>query len=493
MTFSLRIFIVYFLLIGSSGYYLFHYAVSQVKPAMRQSTEELLVDMSNLLAEVVVAQFVDQDSGKTSFNDSGFVTQVDAFMRRPLAARIFSVSKSQSRLRIYITDNKGIVRYHSSPRFQHEVGKDYSQWNDVFLTLKGRYGARSTEDISGKALTTVMYVAAPIVHKGQIIGVLTVGKPGVDIQPFIDSIVSELKTQGMMILAISLLAGSLLALWLTRSIRKLTVYAERAAKGEAVTLPELSDRELKSLGSSMETMRIELEGKHYVEQYVHSLTHELKSPIAAIKGAIELLDKNLDEQDFNKLKNNVEHESLRLNDFVNRMLSLVRVESIEHIENASVFDVNALAKDIIDTKKVEADKKQIAIELKSREGQKGTDVKNNSIKGDRLLIGQCIDNLLQNALDFSRVNDQITIQIQHQQNYVSLAVKDNGEGIPDYAIDRISERFYSLPRPNGGAKSTGIGLSFVQQVMRLHSGTFSIANKTPSGVEAVLSFNRSFT
>lgn len=484
MSFSLRVFIVYFLLIGTSGYYLFNYAVSQVKPAMRQSSEEMLVDMSNLLAEVVSTQFADYAGDKNRFNESDFVTQVDAFLRRPLAARIFSVSKSQSRLRIYITDSQGIVRYHSSPQLQREVGKDYSQWNDVYLTLKGRYGARSSEDIQGNPLSTVMYVAAPIVHKGHIIGVLTVGKPGVDIQPFIDDIVGELKTQGLIILAVSLLVGSLLALWLTRSIRKLTAYAQRASIGDAVMLPELADKELKLLGQSMETMRIELEGKQYVEQYVHSLTHELKSPIAGIKGAVELLDKNLDEADFNKLKNNIERESSRLTDFVNRMLNLVRVESIEHIENASVFDLNALAKEIIDTKQAEADKKNIAIVLDSPQAQKPCD-----LNGDKLLIGQCIDNLVQNALDFSPQGETVRVQLQRQNEQLILTVQDSGEGIPDYAINRVCERFYSLPRPNGGAKSTGIGLSFVQEVMRLHKGEFAIANQSPCGVKARLAFN----
>ena len=70
---------------------------------------------------------------------------------------------------------------------------------------------------------------------------------------------------------------------------------------------------------------------------------------------------------------------------------------------------------------------------------------------------------------------------------VRFIVRDRGPGIPDYAHERVFERFYSLPRPDSGQRSSGLGLPFVREVMRLHGGEASLRNRPEGGAEAVLS------
>ncbi|MFL9708799.1 two-component system sensor histidine kinase CreC, partial [Aeromonas veronii] len=91
------------------------------------------------------------------------------------------------------------------------------------------------------------------------------------------------------LLLIALLIGALLVWWMNRAIGKLEHYAGAVTRGEAAPLPRLYTPELDRLGRALETMRRQLDGKHYVERYVHGLTHELKSPLAAIRGAGEIL------------------------------------------------------------------------------------------------------------------------------------------------------------------------------------------------------------
>ena len=88
-----------------------------------------------------------------------------------------------------------------------------------------------------------------------------------------------------LLLFISLLIGALLVWWLNRAIGKLVHYADAISQGQPASLPRLYSPELDRLGHSLETMRRQLDGKAYIEAYVHSLTHELKSPLAAIRGA----------------------------------------------------------------------------------------------------------------------------------------------------------------------------------------------------------------
>ncbi|MFL0797786.1 MAG: two-component system sensor histidine kinase CreC [Cellvibrionaceae bacterium] len=472
MKLYLRIFIAYFLLLGLSGYYLYSLSVNEIKPAMRQSSEEILVDTANLLAEIIGPEFKAKD-----FEQSLFVREVENFLDRSISANIFSIDKSRSNLRIYITDHKGIVRYHSGLDYRGQIGKDYSQWNDVYLTLRGKYGARSTEDITGNPMSTVMYVAAPILDDEKIIGVLTVGKPGVDIQPFIDRSINKLKKNGLIILIISVVLGVFLSYWLTRSIRELTNYAKAVSNGQTVSLPPVYDTELQLLGESMEAMRSELEGKNYVEQYAYSLTHELKSPISAIKGASELLSQEMDSQDFQKLKNNIRQESSRLNDFVTRLLDLVRVEKIEILENLDQISLKELIGDVIESKRLQLNNRSVQLEQ---------DVDDVNCMGDNFLLKQCLDNLIQNALDFSFDGSTIAVTCKVKGTTIEITVSDEGEGIPEYAIERIFERFYSLSRPNSGLKSSGIGLSFVKQAVQLHQGRIFVSNRSPSGVIATI-------
>ena len=98
-----------------------------------------------------------------------------------------------------------------------------------------------------------------------------------------------------------------------------------------------------------------------------------------------------------------------------------------------------------------------------------------TIEADALLLGQAIANLLDNAIDFSPADGCITLQGERTGEHYRLAITDQGAGIPDYAQPRLFERFYSLPRPHKG-KSTGLGLSFVREVVERHQGTVTLVN-----------------
>ena len=89
------------------------------------------------------------------------------------------------------------------------------------------------------------------------------------------------------------------------------------------------------------------------------------------------------------------------------------------------------------------------------------------------------------ALDFTPPGGRIRIAAERQGERIVLRLFNQGEAIPDYALARLTERFYSLPRPNGGRKSTGLGLNFVQEVAELHGGELRIGN-VEGGVEVRL-------
>ena len=108
-----------------------------------------------------------------------------------------------------------------------------------------------------------------------------------------------------------------------------------------------------------------------------------------------------------------------------------------------------------------------------------------SVAGDALLLRQALGNLLDNAAGFAPPGSCIELTAQCHGSQVEIAVRDRGEGIPAYALERVFERFYSLPRPSTG-KSTGLGLPFVREVASLHGGTAEVFNHRDGGACARL-------
>ena len=112
------------------------------------------------------------------------------------------------------------------------------------------------------------------------------------------------------------------------------------------------------------------------------------------------------------------------------------------------------------------------------------------VRGERFLLEAAVQNLLQNAIEFSPPAGALGLELAEASGKISFRVRDEGPGIPDYALPRIFDRFYSLPRPDTGRKSSGLGLSFVRAVARLHGGEVVLENLKPRGAVAILTLAR---
>ena len=102
------------------------------------------------------------------------------------------------------------------------------------------------------------------------------------------------------------------------------------------------------------------------------------------------------------------------------------------------------------------------------------------------MIRQAIANVIQNAIDFSPAGASIVISARSISGRVEFSIQDRGPGVPDYALEQVFERFYSLSRPDNGRKGTGLGLTFVREVARLHGGDATLTNRAGGGAIATL-------
>lgn len=471
MNLSARIFLAYFLLAALSVWSVMQSVTTELIPGMRQALEEVLIDTSNVLAELVREEMV-----RGGIERGDFANGFSAYKQRRLSSQIYNHLRTDTDLEIYITDGSGIVLYDSTGR---NVGEDFSQWNDVYLTLRGRYGARTTRSNPDDESSSVMHVAAPIVIDGEIIGVLTVSKPSSAVIPYLNRAASAIKTKTLSFLLLSLVVMLLISWWLTSSIRVLTGYARRVRKGERVSMPRLRERELSQLAEAMEAMRVSLEGKDYVENYLHTLTHELKSPLTAIQSAAELLQDELPAPDRRRFADNIARESSRLHQVVEQLLRLAELEKRRQVRNPEAVDTAELITGLAEQKVAILKERDLRIDSSGLGGA--------MVSAERFLLQQAISNLLDNAISFSPSGGTVRVSDKVEQGRWTVTVEDQGPGIPDYALERVFERFYSLPRPDGGGKSTGLGLSLVSEVAALHKGEVRVENGSGGGARVHLS------
>lgn len=466
-----RLLFGYFLIVALAAWFVLQVFTEEVKPGVKEAMEETLVDTSQILAELAAS---DMKAGKLSHGQ--FANAVRLYQKREPLPTIKGFGKHEVDLRIYVTDAKGIVIFSSE---NAALGKDYSRWIDVSRTLHGAYGARTTRDDPDDESSSVMYVAAPVMDGTKNIGVLTVGKAALSIQPFIDRSRSEIAHAGLWLMGGALIIGLLFTWWLSHSIGSLRRYAREVSLGHNAPLPKMSSGDLAELGKALAEMREKLDGREYVERYVHQLAHEMRSPLTALIGSAELLSENMPQAERAAFTASIREQGKRLRDMMDKLLALARLEQRNELAEAAPVDLRELAHKVIGDH---------AARMKQRNltclSQLGTSA---LVTGESFLLRQALSNLLDNAIDFSPEGGVIELGLDTANGKHILTVKDQGPGIPDYALPRVFERFYSLARPSTQTKSTGLGLPFVREAAQLHSGTITLENAPQGGALAKLS------
>ncbi|WP_454719682.1 MULTISPECIES: two-component system sensor histidine kinase CreC [Cupriavidus] len=478
MHIGLRIFFGFFLIVGLAAFLTLRVFVQEVKPGVRQAMEDTLVDTAHVLALLAAD---DLKSGHIA--DGAFARRLARLREGKVDANVWGTHKDAVGYRIYVTDARGIVRFDSGNAGAGPagaVGMDYSRWNDVSRTLRGQYGARSTRADPDDDASTVMHVAAPIRDGDRIIGVLTVAKPNLTMAPFIARSQRKILLSGLLLMGGAFAIGLACTLWLVHGLRRLQRYARAVAAGERAQMPLRGAGELAELGRSVESMRQRLEDKQYVEHYIHTLTHEMKSPLAAISGAAELLQEDMPAADRGRFAANIGRQAQRLTQMIRKLLALAALEQRQRLETRERVALLPLIGQLLQELEPRARQRALSLRLLPPAPS------DPAVEGDPFLLRQALANLLENALDFAPAGSAVDVSVEQAGATTAVRVADRGPGIPDYALPRLFERFYSLPRPGGQDKSTGLGLCFVREIATLHQGTIALANGAQGGACATL-------
>jgi len=227
----------------------------------------------------------------------------------------------------------------------------------------------------------------------------------------------------------------------------------------------------------------EKEADRIKTELVSMVAHEIKSPLTSMYGFTELLLENpLPEAKAREYIRVIQSEVIRLTDFVNKFLSLSRLESGKIRVRMDPFDLSAVIEKAIRLSKPAADKKHIVLSLKLPESMP-------FVVGDPELIEQVFLNLLSNAIKYSPKQSKVGIEIDSGENELTVHVIDNGYGIPKEALPRIFEKFYRVSeiRNDEEIEGSGLGLALVKEILEKHGSEIKVKSKL--GVGSVFTFS----
>ncbi|MFD2517473.1 sensor histidine kinase [Salinimicrobium flavum] len=210
-----------------------------------------------------------------------------------------------------------------------------------------------------------------------------------------------------------------------------------------------------------------------------SLSHELKTPIATIIGAVDTLKINSDklsQDNIHELFSEIDIAGNRLNRQVENLLSMSRLESDFLTLKLDWYDINEIIHSVIQKNQTESPGHPISF------------IPQEDLplfKIDGILIEQVIHNIIHNALQYTTPGTCIKVETRYISEFFQIIISDRGKGFPDDKLDLVFEKFYRLPKTAAGG--TGLGLSIAKGFVLAHNGTIKLENLPEKGAKFTIS------
>ncbi len=398
-----------------------------------------IIDDFGIETTQLLADFVHFDeSGHIQVGD--FREAFEQFQLRPFASSVFGQSKTQNTVQAVITDAQGQVLFSSAP-----------------LLGQGEVSSFS----------------APIYHSDQISGTLTLRKAHPQLSQYLVFLTKDLLWVGLYVFAVTLLLCLLSYMLLIRPLNRLKTFNSQFMLGQRVEPPKFNNRELREIVESILSLRRSMEQRARKEEFFTSLAQELTEPLTELIEAADELELSVrDQRPKETTARQIREKSLWIHQILQRTLALVKVEGMRELTKTSQVVVASVFAKLQQTFAERSAKQGVQLKLNGP--------KNLVIEADPKLLEVALQNVLENAFEFSGPDSIIELHAQEKRGAIEFIIRDEGAGVPEFALPFVFQRFYSLPRQTNQVRGVGLGLALVKEIALLHKGKV-VLNSPPLG------------
>jgi two-component system, OmpR family, sensor kinase len=307
--------------------------------------------------------------------------------------------------------------------------------------------------------------------------------------------VGTLQTLGLSALVGSLLMGLLIGLFLfyflTRRIRKLNQQVDQyhikgisidahrdVKKNRRDEISQLSDS-FEAMAKRIDEQLIQLQNQDtFRREMVANISHDLRTPLAAIHGYIERLKTHsgrLSDEEREEFLDICFRHSQRLNHMIEELFELSKLEAKETKPMIEAFSLLELVQDVLQKFNLQAEKKKLALRFKG-------DDQLPLVNGDISMIDRALSNLLDNAISCTDAGGVVQLILNHENDAISVQVKDTGIGIDQKYLPTLFQRFYQVgSHSRDNSQHAGLGLTITHRILELHGQNIKVISQKGQG------------
>lgn len=382
--------------------------------------------------------------------------------------------------RIWIINPSGRVILESSKPLDINEEKIVEDFDPT--QMLGKY--YTTDNFFGYFQENMLSVYAPITTDFSVKGYVVIHCSMKDIQASKESLLLI----SYLLLVILFLLSLIILLFFTEfvyvPIKKITEATEHYATGDmSYELTPDSDDELGYLAAALSYMSHKVAtAEEDQKKFIANVSHDFRSPLTSIKGYLEaMIDGTIPEEMHEKYLKVVLNETDRLTKLTNGLLTLNNLNMTGMVLEKSIFDINQVIKNVLESFEGTLLKKKLSIDLVLTGDQM-------LVEADMSKIQQVLYNLMDNAIKFSNYDSVIKIETTQKRNKVFVSVKDSGIGIPKDSLKLIWDRFYKTDLSRGkDKKGTGLGLSITKEIIKAHKENINVISTEGVGTEFIFS------
>jgi len=429
--------------------------------------------------------------------DGQMVVDSDQYIREHEVGPIFRVMKEQpSRLDSIelLKDMAAWIvslfpKHDSLPVFygiKSKKASDYYDASDALNKNLSMSAWRASEDNKYLVLTAAM----PILDSSEVNGVVMMVNDDNNIREAIGDAWFDIVKIFFVTLVVTILLSIYLSGVIAKPMRKLASAAENVRKGKMkyTEIPDMGDRndEIGELSLVLRDMTHALwERMDTIEAFAADVSHEIKNPLTSLKSAVETAMVVKKKKDIDKLLGVIKDDTERLDRLITDISHASRLDAELSREQFKEVNLKKLLHNLIDAYKDPLDRKEGGGEYNDEAVKNGVRITlgvpeklDIFVCGSEVRLIQVFHNIVENALSFSPEGSAVRIIVTINDTRVTVAIEDDGPGIPDNQYKNVFERFYSeRPEYEKYGQHSGLGLSICKQIITAHNGVIFVENR----------------